>query len=63
MNSSTIIIEKIPPAPPIPPVSENHEGKSKQKSLKAFQPMEALYLRWTKYLQPKIHRITFKTRD
>ena len=26
MNTSTIIIEKIPPEPPIPPESENHEG-------------------------------------
>ena len=25
MNTSTIIIEKIPPEPPIHPVSENHE--------------------------------------
>ncbi|HET7285712.1 MAG TPA: hypothetical protein VFI70_13600 [Nitrososphaeraceae archaeon] len=32
MNTSTIIIEKIPPAPPIPPVSENHEGNQSKIS-------------------------------
>ena len=31
MNTSTTIIEKIPPEPPIPPESENHEGNQAQK--------------------------------
>jgi len=62
-NTSYLKIRKIPPEPPEPPVSENHEENPIKNRWRHFNYWRHYASAGQKYPQPKIQRITFKTKD